>query len=246
MKIKPHNAKIAVIVLILLTACAYFFVLYPFSDMITYALGTLICMILMKYLGTAAAPKRKIGLLGALFVSLPAILLAVNNFPLVAIFAEKPSFDIKISDLLITLALCLLVAIFEETMFRAFVSKEILKNADGRTQYIRKVMLAGAIFGLYHLLNIFFGASVGYTLLQVTYTTLIGAMLTVVYDKTKRLWICVLIHFIYNVGGDSVSLLGINDQWVLPEILLTVLVSLAVLVFYVVYVLNTENKKTNC
>ena len=67
-------------------------------------------------------------------------------------------------------------------------------------------------------------------------------MLCVVYDKTKRLWICVMVHFLYNAGGDCVKLLDIKEQWVMPEVLLTVIVSVLVLVFYVVYVIKDKKE----
>jgi len=216
---------------------------HPVSDMATYALGTLICILLMKYLGIDKSQNTKAPLGQAIVFSIPALAIAINNFPWVAFCVEKPKIALEIPNTVVTAVLCLLVAVFEETMFRAFLSKEILKNTKGKKDYFQRVLLAGAIFGAYHLLNIFFGASIPYTLLQVTYTTLIGSMLSIVHDKSQRLWICILIHFLYNVGGDCVKLLGIKEQWILPEIILTASVSVLVLLFYVVCVLKDEKAR---
>lgn len=221
-----------------LAALSAVFLTYPISDIVIYASGMVACFALAKHLGIkneGGKPK----FWTALTVSFPAFAIAVNNFPWVAYFTEKPQLAID-KNFALTVALCLACAAFEETMFRYLVMHLIMDKK--RYNYIVGILLCGAIFGAYHILNIFFGASVGYTLLQVTYTTLIGSMLCVVYDKTKRLWICVLIHFVYNVGGDSVNLLGIREQWVMPEVLLTVAVSVLVLVFYVVCVLKDRKK----
>ena len=243
MKTKPSKLKIAIIIMIALTLVLTIVLPYPVSDMTTYALGTLVCVALMRFLDFGGIKNAKLSVLSALFVATPAMLIAINNFPWMAILAEKPKVDLINKDALTAIILCLLVAIFEETMFRAFVAKQILKNVGGRGDYFKKIILSGLIFGLYHLLNIIFGASVGYTLLQVTYTTLIGSMLCVVYDKSQRLWLCVLIHFIYNVGGDSVRLLGIKNQWVLPEIVLTAIVSVLVFAFYLAVLLKSKTTK---
>lgn len=212
---------------------------YPFSDIIIYCVGTFACFAFAKNLGVCVKRKKTTTLV-AVLIALPALLLAVNNFPIVAFFKEEPTLKFG-KELLLSVILCLVCALFEETMFRYVVSSIVMKNKSGVKQYVGGVLLAGAIFGAYHIFNVFFGASIGYTLLQVVYTALIGAMLTLVYDKTQRLWICVLIHFIYNVGGDSVRLLGINDQWVLPEIILTAAVSILVFLIYLFIVFKSES-----
>ena len=235
---KWDKTQILVWILAALAALSAIFLPYPASDIFIYVAGVVACIALAKHLGIkndGKKPKFSV----ALIVSLPAFAIAVNNFPWVAYFLEKPTFVID-KEFVITVVLCLVCAAFEETMFRYLVMHLIMDKK--RYNYIVSILICGGVFGAYHILNVFFGAGIGYTLLQVIYTTLIGSMLCVVYDKTKRLWICVMVHFLYNVGGDCVKLLDIKEQWVMPEVLLTVAVSVLVLVFYVVYVIKDKKE----
>ena len=61
--------------------------------------------------------------------------------------------------------------------------------------------MTAAIFSLFHLTNLFRGGCIGDVLLQCLYTFLIGAMLTITMLKLNNIWLCVLIHAIFNFGG---------------------------------------------
>ena len=72
------------------------------------------------------------------------------------------------------------------------------------------------LLGLLHLFNLFAGASVGATFLQVGYSFLIGAMLSAVLIKTDNLWLCVLLHAGFDFGGSIITELGtgiFQDLW---------------------------------
>lgn len=242
MKQKANKMQILIISLIALAVLSAIILPYPASDITIYLAGCGACFALAKYLGVKKEGNRPT-IFVAILISLPAIAIAINNFPWVAYFIEKPELIVD-QKLALSLALCFVGALFEEAMFRYLVMELVLeKRRDSIRSYIIGIVLSGAIFGAYHIFNIFFGASIPYTLLQVVYTTLFGSMLCVVCDKTKRLWLCVLVHFVYNVGGDSVKLLGIQDQWVLPEIILTAAVAVLVFVFYLLFLIKDKKRK---
>ena len=100
------------------------------------------------------------------------------------------------------------VSLLEEIVFRGTIfmlMKDWLRN--NRHAPLLTTIFCSLIFALFHFTNLFMGADILSVLLQVTYTFLIGAMLTVCMLKLGNIWLCVLIHSIFNFGG----LLVVND-----------------------------------
>ena len=105
------------------------------------------------------------------------------------------------------------------------------------------VLLSSALFGLTHLLNLFSGAAVGATALQVGYSFLIGCMLAVVYLHTGSLCGCIFLHAVYNFGGMLVPTLGqgaFADIWNLPTVLITAVLAVFAIVFYLRLLLRED------
>lgn len=139
---------------------------------------------------------------------IPCIFVVIANFPITALASGGAS--IVRTDLIWLFAIdCLCVGLMEEALFRgvvhwsvmSFLSKKKYKNA-------LTVLITSALFGLFHLFNLFSGASVGATFMQVGYSFLIGAMLSAVMIKTKSLWFCTALHALFNFGGNVVFYLG--------------------------------------
>lgn len=139
---------------------------------------------------------------------LPCFLVVLANFPFSALIGG--SAKVLRADLVWLLVIkCLCVGLMEESLFRGLVQPVIGGYFKGKKySAILTVAVTSAIFGLFHLLNLFAGAGVGATLMQVGYSFLIGAMLSAVLLKTGNLWLCVFIHAAFNFGGDIVSELG--------------------------------------
>ena len=55
--------------------------------------------------------------------------------------------------------------------------------------------------------------SIADVLLQCLYTFLIGGMLIITMLKTKNIWLCVLIHTIFDFGGLLIVHIGIGNPW---------------------------------
>ena len=70
--------------------------------------------------------------------------------------------------------------------------------------------------------NLLVGADIVSVLLQIVYSFLIGAMLTVVLFKTRNIWMCVLIHALFNFGGLLTSFIAIGNPWDLVFWILTI------------------------
>ena len=140
--------------------------------------------------------------------SIPCFLVAVVNFPFSALICGTAV--IERTDLIwLFLLKCVSIALLEEVFFRALLLPLFTERfAKKRHGILLSVLLTSALFALMHLLNLLFGAGLGETAMQVGYTFLIGCMLAVVLIKTKNIWLCVIIHAVFDVGGTIVSDLG--------------------------------------
>lgn len=137
---------------------------------------------------------------------LPCLLVALCNFPFHALAAGTAR--VERTDLIWLFALdCLGVGLMEELLFRGLLLPVFFDLFRGR-KVILPVFLDAALFGLWHLANLFYGAPVGATLMQVGYSFLIGGMLSAVFLKTGNMWTSVFLHALFNFGGLLVSTLG--------------------------------------
>ena len=200
--------------------------------------GAVMFTLMLAYLGYCTMNPFRRPFWRGILVSLPAFAIAVNNFPILStLWGDAKLVGEPLAVGLFALE-CLFVGIFEETAFRGVVFLYLLENrrADKR-QIFKTVVLSSAIFGAIHLANVFAGG-VGPTLLQVGYSFLIGGMLSVVLLKTKNIWICAIIHAVYNFCGYLMPILGEGKWWDLPTVIFTVILSLAVAAYTIVTLLK--------
>ena len=147
---------------------------------------------------------------------LPCLMVALANFPYTALLSKSAAVDR--TDLIWLFAVdCLLIGVYEEFLFRGLFQR-IYGDlfTDKKNRDILTLLATSATFALWHLFNLFSGASVGATLLQVGYSFLIGAMLSAVVMRTENIWICVLLHALFDFGGLIVPTLGhgqFQDVW---------------------------------
>jgi hypothetical protein len=179
---------------------------------------------------------------GKLIWCIPCLIVALVNFPFSALLSGSAT--IERADLVpLFAAYCLSVGLMEECVFRGLVQGAIYERLDGkRYRALITVAISSAIFGLIHLVNLLEGADVGSTILQVGYSFLIGGMLGAVLIKTKNLWLCVLLHALFDFGGLIVPYLGLGEFqdtifWVLTAIGGTICL------VHVLYFLLTVDKK---
>lgn len=146
--------------------------------------------------------------LRALLWSMPCIAVALVNFPYSALLSGTARIE-RFDLLWLFLLKCLSVALMEELFFRALLLPFLRERLRGRRgEFYLSVILSAAIFALAHLLNLLAGAGFGATMLQVGYTFLLGMMFGVMYCVTENIWLCVGVHFLFDVGGLIVTDLG--------------------------------------
>ena len=146
--------------------------------------------------------------------SLPCFMVAFINFPYSAL--ANGTATIFRTDLIWLYAIyTLFIAALEELIFRGIIyllAKDYLKN--NRHMPLLTVVICAALFSIFHLTNLFGGnVNVGYVFLQVVYTFLIGAMLTTTMLKLNNIWLCIVIHAIFNFGGQIIENLGAGSPW---------------------------------
>jgi membrane protease YdiL (CAAX protease family) len=214
-------------------------------EMTTRALGGILCAVLIFYCSYQNIFKIKQKDLGrAVLFTLPCWAIAINNFPIIPYLSGKVYIEADTSDILFYALQCLCVGFFEELAFRGCI---FLLALQRRRQTVwgafSAIVISSAVFGAIHLVNILAGASPVAVILQVGYSFLIGGMCAVVLMRTHCIWHCVLLHAVYNFCGGVVPRFGGGEIWTVPEIILTVAVSLAVCTYVVISLLRMDTSK---
>ena len=182
----------------------------------------------------------------ALLLSLPALAIAVNNFPIIGLatgLVRVVNWEL-FPWLLLS---CIATGLFEEAAFRGVIFPLLLRStvrfsARHKPRRVSPEALAiflaifgaSAVFALTHALNLLVGASPLSVILQIGYSFLIGGMCALVLLLTGNILIPTLIHALFNLGGYLIPTLGTGDLWDTPTVVLTVVVSLVVLVYFLV------------
>lgn len=165
------------------------------------------------------------------------LLVVVNNFPFISYFNGNASFLYPISfwDALLFALHCISVGFLEECIFRCLIfsclAEFFPKNQSG---LIKTFLLSSFLFGLSHLLNLFSGAGIGETLLQVGYTTLTGGLFAFAFIKTKNVLFPAFLHALYNFCGLLLSTQGLGSGVVFE--LYTIIITAIIAVIVGIYV----------
>lgn len=207
------------------------------SNSIPRLLGGIVFIVLMGMIGYKKSFNFNGPILKVLFVIIPGLIIAVNNFPIIAYFEGRAEITEPVYTIYIFIIECFSTGFFEEIVFRGIVLLLLLQKLPNtkKGMYLA-IFISSAIFGLSHLINLFEGIGFSDILLQVGYSFLMGLMWAVVYLKTKNIWMSILLHSTYNFFGLVLFRLGyVNGRFDNVTLILTVL--LAVLVsIYMLYI----------
>ncbi len=177
--------------------------------------GALLTVLILLGCKKILKPELK-SLPGNLLWCIPCFLVVLANFPFSALITGSAEI-VRAELTALFIAECLAIGFMEETLFRGILQDTFNQIFKGKPHgQIYTVLLTSAAFGVVHLFNLFAGANVGATFLQVGYSFLIGAMLSAVLIKTDNLWLCVLLHAGFDFGGNIISELGtgnFQDLW---------------------------------
>ena len=129
------------------------------------------------------------------------------------------------------ITICMIcVGFFEELIFRSFLMKAIM-NKNNKLA----IIISGTLFGIIHLLNIFTGADILQTIIQVLYATAFGLMCSVFFYKTNNIIPCIICHSLSNAFDIFLPInLSIKLQYL--GCISIILISS----FYTIYLLKTK------
>lgn len=179
---------------------------------------------------------------------IPALLVAINNFPIIGFFTEKITVIANDYQIALYVIYCFSVGLFEELVFRGIVFPLCLKITRRKKRGVFwAVALSSAVFGGAHLINLFGGANIGATFLQVGYSFLIGAMCAISLCIAENLLVAVILHFIYDIGGLMLANgvgIAYGTQWDLITVIITAVLGVIVLVYMTVITLKLDTEKT--
>ena len=86
------------------------------------------------------------------------------------------------------------VGFSEEILFRSFLIKAIMnKNTKAA------ILLPSIFFGIIHIKNLFGGADIVMTILQIIYASAFGLMCSMFFYKTNNIIPCMICHSITNI-----------------------------------------------
>ena len=214
--------KADVLLLVFFVICAGIAVAFGFPNLIPYSdrvLGKLVedtvprlavslfliaLMVTKGYAETFKPIWRGVNLIW----SIPCFLVAIVNFPFTALISGAAVIE-RLDLLWLFLLKCIAIGLLEELFFRALLLPLFMERFEkNRHCVLISVVGTSILFALVHLFNLFFGVGIGETMIQVGYTFLIGCMLAVMMLKTKNVWLCVIVHAVFDVGGMIVTDLG--------------------------------------
>ena len=164
-----------------------------------------------------------------LLLVIPGFIIAINNFPFVAFFSGDFVMNTTATSIFVTALICIGTGFFEEMAFRGCAFMLLLKKrTQSKVKIFLAILLSSLVFGAIHFVNIFFGASPAGVFLQIGYSALIGALCSMVLLLTGNIWICVVLHAVYNFCGK------IAVCWTVPQMIFTAVVAIVVAVYFVI------------
>ncbi len=204
----------------------------------TRALGGIAFLSMLINLGYRVLDPIRRPLLRSLIFALPAFLVAVNNFPFSIVIKGEAELTRSGGELLLLLIECMCVGFFEETAFRGVVFLGLLKRRpNDRLWALASIAISSAVFGLVHMINLF-ESSPAAVLMQIGYSSLIGAMCAVVLMKTANIWLCAVIHGLFNFCG-AVIPVNVAD-WDTVTVILTAVISLLVAAYMICFFIKDK------
>lgn len=171
--------------------------------------------------------------INTLYVILPALIISINNFPIIAYFSNRAYLVQPIYTVYVFILECFSSAFFEEIIFRSIILIFLLERFNKTKQGVFKAIIWSSVFfSLLHLMNLFSGSSFYNVSLQLGYSFLMGMLWAVMYLKTKNIWITIILHASYNFFGQVMFSLGIvNGRYDIYTIIITVFLALGVTVY---------------
>lgn len=212
----------------------------------TRAVGSLVFIPLSLYMGYNIFGLTNRNRRSVLLCTIVPLAVVVNNLPIIGLisgeaYLTNPTYYIAIFALE-----TFLIGLFEEFAFRGVLLPYVLeKRRLTKKSIIFATVISSAAFGAIHLFNLFAGAGVGSVILQVGYSFLIGGMCAIVLLYTRCIWICVILHGVYDFCGYLVPTLGDGVIWDTATVTITAILGVFALIFMLIWLLKIDPERVN-
>lgn len=195
--------------------------------------GTLLAMIFVGLGYSESFRCKKLG--RSILIVIPAILLSLYNFPMIAFLDGRAIVTEPTYRVYLFLLECSFTGYFEEIIFRGILLTLLVQLfAKKNHGIVKAILLSSLLFGLSHVINLFSGASLSSTVLQVGYSFLLGCLWAVMYLKTNNLWVTMFLHATYNFFGQVLFQLGtVEGRFDVITIVSTTLLAVLVAIYAV-------------
>lgn len=180
---------------------------------------------------------------------IPCLLIAIDNFQFSSFFNGRMELErSQPIDFILFAGYCLAVGTFEECIFRGIIFAVLAGCFSGdKKGFLQTYVVSSLIFAGAHLFNVFAGAGIGATLLQVGYTLLTGGLFGFALIKTKNVFCAALTHAVYNFCGllfDKTQGLGTGIVFDMGTVVTMIVVSVVIgaFILYKVYTYPEEER----
>jgi membrane protease YdiL (CAAX protease family) len=183
----------------------------PFESSLT---GTFIKNIVLRLLGGSAfllvlsdfgysfLNIKKLCTKNNIIILIPGLLVAFYNLPVMAMIHSTAVIEENGLNVLLFVTDSFATGFFEEIVFRGVILIVILQKLPHTKKGVfQTIVFSSLIFSLLHIFNLFYGAGLLPTLLQVGYSFLVGMLFASVFVLTNNIFSAVLVHGLYNTTG---------------------------------------------
>lgn len=129
-------------------------------------------------------------------------LMPLLAFPFANIYLQRDPTILQKSWIIFILTL--FTAFWEELLFRGYLLTYILRKCGIVNKWIAMIV-SSILFGIFHLVNLFQGADLLYTMIQALCACGIGLCLCVLVLKYKSILLGTIIHYLINITSSDVS-----------------------------------------
>lgn len=181
------------------------------------------CVAALAGYGRLLKPRIK----GGVIAFTASVAVAVANFPFFTLIGGELTYTANAGVTALYLVNCVAIGAFEECAFRGVLLPFLFGYMkEKRYAGVLSAVLSSAIFALFHIFNLFAGASFGGTLMQVGYTFLTGCMFAALLLLTRSVLPGIVAHALYDVGGTIVTYdVAEGSNWDAPSIAIMAVVS---------------------
>lgn len=171
---------------------------FRLNTLTVLAIGEMVSLVLLALL--VGRQWRQIMTISPKHVGLGIALLWPAAFILLINLVVGIQTQASISHRLLAIVVALLVAIFEEGLFRGVIFGT-LQQMKWPAQLWGQMAISAVIFGGMHLFNLLQGASWQGTLMQVIYAFALGMLFAAVAYRTQSLLPTILCHWLIDAAG---------------------------------------------